>query len=119
MGKKDKPKLIVLRFRAANRDTFGAILDGSKKIETRAATIKYRGLKAGDIAVLSCGKDKVTKKILKVEYFKSIGAILKKYKPEMINRKTYTAEEARRTWHSYPGYREKIKRHGLIAMRLK
>jgi len=44
-----KAKIIQLRFRQVNKDIFEAIKSGEKKIETRAATEKFRGVSAGDI----------------------------------------------------------------------
>lgn len=111
-------KKAVLKFRAVNRDIFEAIVGGKKKIETRAATAKYRDLKAKDIVVLACGKKRIEKKVRKIEHFSSIAAILKKYKPEIINPKTHTLKEARDMWYSFPGYKEKIKKFGLIAITL-
>jgi len=115
MGNKKKT---ILRFRAINRDVFDAIKIGKKKIETRAAIERYRNIKAGDIARLVCGKDVFEMKIKKATIFKSIAAILKKYKPETINPKTHTAQEARDMWYSFPGYKEKIRKYGLIALEL-
>lgn len=112
-------KIIQLRFRAVNRDIFEAIKSGKKKIETRAGTEKYRALKTGDTIILVCGSKKFSKKVSKVETFKSIPAILKKYKPEKISPKTHTAQEARDMWYSFPGYKEKIKKYGLVVMHLK
>lgn len=108
----------VLRFRSVNRDVFEAIKNGKKKIETRAATEKYRSIKAGDTIVFVCGKARFQKKVKKVEIFRTIGAILKKYKPVRINPNTLTGEEARAMWDSFPGYKEKIKKYGLIAFLL-
>jgi ASC-1-like (ASCH) protein len=115
MGNKNK----ILRFRAVNRDIFKAIISGEKRIETRAATKRYRDIKAGDTVTLICGREKANKKVSKVEFFKSVSAVLKRYKPEDINPKTRTAQEARSMWYSFPGYREKIKKYGLVAMHLK
>jgi len=67
---------------------------------------------------LVCGKDVFEMKIKKATIFKSIAAILKKYKPETINPKTHTAQEARDMWYSFPGYKEKIRKYGLVALEL-
>lgn len=109
----------ILKFRTVDRDVFKAIIDGKKKIETRAATPKYREVKAGDILTLACGRDKADMKVMSVEIFRTIGALLKKYKPSEINPKTETAKEARAMWHSFPGYDEKIKKFGLVAWKLR
>jgi ASC-1-like (ASCH) protein len=112
-------KKVILRFRAANRDIFEAILSGRKKIETRAASSKFKNIKAGDTVILVCGKERTEKKVIKAERFRSIGEILNKYKPEEINPKIHTAKEACEMWNSFPGYKEKIKKSGLIAITLK
>ena len=109
----------TLKFRAVNRDTFEAIRAGKKKIETRAFTIKYKDIKAGDELIFSCGKDKFSKKVKKTAVFKSIADLLKKYKPSQINPKYKTADELIAMYHSFPGYKEKIKKSGLLSMELK
>ncbi len=113
------PKSYTIRFRAVNRDIFLAIKSGKKNIETRAATERYRDIQKGDVLILVCVKDKIRKQVKKVEHFKSLGAILKKYRPETINPKTKTVKEAREMWYSFPGYKEKIRRFGLMAITLK
>lgn len=110
--------MIILRFRKINKDILGAIRSGKKKVETRAATERYRNIKAGDTAKLICGKDSFEMKVKKATTFKSITAVLKKYKPETINPKTHTAKEARDMWYSFPGYKDKIRKYGLIAVEL-
>jgi len=109
---------IILRFRTINQDIFDAIAIGKKKIETRAATKKFCNIKIGDIIVLICGDKKFNKRVSRVEFFKSITAIFKKYKPETINPKIHTTKEARDMWYSFPGYKEKIRKYGLIALKL-
>ncbi len=108
----------ILRVAEINKDTFDYIKSGKKKIETRAGSIKYRKIKEGDIIVLCCGGKKLEKKVKKVSHFKSIDAILKRWKPNQINPATKTKAEAIKAWHSYPGYEEKIKKYGLIAFEI-
>jgi ASC-1-like (ASCH) protein len=112
-------KTHILRFRSINRDIFDAIVSGEKKLETRAATEKYADIKPGDAAVIKCGTKSARKTIVKVEKFKSIGALLKRYVPQQINPKTHTAKEARDMWYSFPAYKEKIRRYGLVVLHLK
>jgi len=109
----------ILKFRVVDREIFDAIIDGSKKIETRAATPKYRKVRVGDVLTLVCGKKKIKKRVKGVDYFKTISSILKKYKVEDINPKISSIKEAKEMWHSFPGYKEKIKKFGLVAWRLK
>ncbi|MBI2047520.1 MAG: hypothetical protein HYT27_00105 [Parcubacteria group bacterium] len=114
-----KNKVYILKFREVNRDIFNAIKKGAKKIETRAATKKYRNISIGDKVKLVCGSNKIIKQVKKVEFFNSIATLLKKYTPQMINPNIRTAKEAWEMWHSFPNYKEKIKKHGLIVIHLK
>ena len=75
-------------------------------------------IKAGDVIVLVCGGKRFKKEVKKVELFSSIGAILKKYKSTTINPKNRTIKEARAMWYSFPGYEEKIRKYGLVAIHL-
>lgn len=111
-------KKIILRFRAVNRDIFDAIKNGKKKVETRAGNPKYFDIKAGDTLVFMCGKDKFEKKIKKVRKFKSVEALHKVYKPLAINPKTKTIADSKEVYYSYPRYKEKIKKYGLVAIKL-
>ena len=109
---------MILRFRQINKDIFEAIKNGKKKIETRAGSPKYFNIKAGDALVFVCGKERFEKKIKKVSKFKSIAALHKVYKPIEINPRTKTLAESKKMYYSFPGYKEKIKRYGLIALEL-
>ncbi|MFH0852519.1 MAG: ASCH domain-containing protein [bacterium] len=111
-------KIAILKFRAVNKDIFEAIRDGRKKIETRAGTEKYRDIKAGDTLVLVCGKKNFEKKVKRVQTFRSIAAMLKRYKVKDIDPRLKTKEELEKIYHSFPNYREKIKKYGLIAFGL-
>lgn len=109
----------IIKFRTVDCDIFQAVVDGKKKLETRAATPKYRKVKIGDGLILVCGKKKIIKVVRKVEYFKTIGALLKKYKPETINPAIHSIKEIREMWSGFPGYKEKIKKSGLVLWHLK
>lgn len=112
-------KTLRLRFREINRGIFDAIRDGRKKVETRAATVRYQKTEKGDRVMLVCGKDVFEKKVVDVQIFKSIDTLLKKYKVRQINPNVKTEEELRKLYYSFPGYREKIKRYGLVAIELR
>ena len=111
-------KIITLRFRAVNRDVFEAIHDGRKKVETRAATARYRSIKVGDTLRFVCGKDTFEKKAKHVKIFKSIISLLKQYRAEEINPFVKSEAELQNMYYSYPNYREKIKQFGIIAIEL-
>src|SRR3989344_4692864 len=109
-------KEYTLRFRKVNSDIFIAIKNEKKKIETRAATKKYQNIKAGDTIMFVCAGSRFKKKVRKVEFFKSVGAILTKYRPKTINSNIHTTQEAYSMWYSFPGYKEKINKYGLVAI---
>lgn len=92
-------KTHTLQIRVENKDIFEAIKTGKKKIETRAGTDKYIKIQVDDKLKFVCGKETFERSVTKIKLFKTISAILKVY--------------------SFPNYREKIKKHGLIAFELK
>lgn len=108
----------TLRFRAINRDTFQAIRDGRKKVETRAATVRYRDIKAGDAVTFVCGKEKFERRVKRATTFKTITAMLRTYNVSDISPNYSTAKELRAKYNTFHGYREKIKKFGLIALEL-
>lgn len=107
-----------LVFNKQNKDIFIAIRDGIKKVETRAATSKYQNIKNGDSLTFSCDGEIFYRKISKVTYFKSIKLMLEVYKPEEINPNIFTNKEIMTMYASFPGYEEKIKEFGLVALLL-
>ena len=109
---------MVLRFRQINRNTFEAIRNGKKKVETRAATTKYADIKKDDMVKFVCGSSSFIRKVKKVQKFKTVDLMLKKYKVKDINPFIKTKEELLEKYYSFPGYKEKIKRYGLIAFEL-
>lgn len=89
-----------------------------KKIETRAATIKYRDIKSGDILIFVCGRRKFKRKIRNVRLFKTINAMLRVHKVKNIMPNLDSKAGLERAYYGYSGYKEKIKKFGLIAFRI-
>ncbi len=112
-------KIHKLKIRAIDGAVFEAIKSGTKKIETRAAIPSYCKIKKGDKIVFICGQKKVEKKVKEVALHKSIGVLFKHYAVKEIFPALVTINEARKMYHSFPNYPEKIKKFGLIAWRLK
>jgi len=108
----------TLRFRTVNKDIFLDIKKGRKTVETRAATERYQNIKAGDTLVLVCGKEKIEKKIKKVKLFKTIATLLNAYSLKRIMPNLNSAKEWRKELYTYPDYKEKIKKFGLVALEL-
>jgi len=115
---KVKNKSYTLRFAKGNKETWQCIKEGKKKVETRAATTKYLPIKTGDTLVLVCDGKKLTKKIKKVTHFKTVAAVIKKYRPGLINPGARTLKEMEMMYYSYPGYQEKIQQFGILAFEL-
>lgn len=111
-------KTTTLRFAKQNKETWKFIKEGKKKVETRAATVKYLKLQKGDTLILSCGANKLKKKVKNVKHFKTVASLIKKYKPGVINPGTTTLKEMEAMYYSYPGYKEKIKKFGILAFEL-
>ena len=110
-----KPK--ILEFFPDDKDIFEAVVRGEKTIETRAGG-KYDDIKGGDTIELVCGNQRISKKVSKIELFESVEDILKKYKPRTLNPNISTAEEARKMWEGSPGYKERLRKYGLVAFHL-
>ncbi|HSH31069.1 MAG TPA: hypothetical protein VK963_00155 [Candidatus Saccharimonadales bacterium] len=109
-------KKLVLRFRAGDRAVFNAIKDGTKTVETRAATVRYRGAGVGDIFVMVCGMERLEKQIIAVRHFNNVNELLevidwKKIAPQADSKETLMADYRR--W-----YGAKIDQAGLVAFEL-
>jgi len=109
----------TLRFRAVDKKNFNEVKNGSKSIETRAATIKYQPIAVGDGLVFVCDGEKFSKKIIKKEHFTGIDEMLKKIQFKDIMPSVASVEEMKKAYSSYSGYDEKIKEFGVFAFHLK
>ncbi|MFZ4500561.1 MAG: hypothetical protein ACOYMZ_03695 [Minisyncoccia bacterium] len=54
-------KTWTLRFRAVDKKNFDEVKNGSKPIETRAATVKYQPIEVGDTLLFVCGKERLAR----------------------------------------------------------
>lgn len=116
MGNK---KLKYLPIRRIDRRIFEMIREEIKKIETRAGGPKYKDIKAGDMIVFNCGGEKLTKRVSRVRKFKSTRAMLKIYTVNQIDPMISTIEDLKKMYDSFTGYKERIKKYGLIVFELK
>lgn len=107
---------ITLKFREINKNIFNAIKKGKKKIETRAATVKYCKIGAGDTIKFLCDGDSFKKKARSTQIFKTIDALLAKYKVRDINPYLSSRKELEEMYHSFPDYKENIKKFGIIVI---
>ena len=111
-------KTTTLRFAKKNIKTWQFIKNGKKKVETRAGTVKYLKIQKGDVLTLVCGVKKLNKKVKNVEHFKTIKSLIKKHRPGIINPGATTLKEMEAMYASYPDYKEKIKKFGILAFEL-
>lgn len=107
-----------LIFRASDKAEFQALVEGRKSIETRAATPKYRKVEVGDTLVISCGGEQIEKTVRHVSIYDSIDSLLANEKLAEIMPLAKDEAEARKAWHSYPGYDEKIAKYGIVAWQI-
>lgn len=107
-----------LVFSKENIDIFEMVESGKKRVETRAATKKYQSIQKGDTLEFVCDTSSFSREVKVVYIYPSIDLLLEKYTPEEINPKLSTKEEIVAMYHSFPGYEEKIKEHGIIAIEL-
>lgn len=105
----------ILRIRKNDRIVFDSIKNGEKTIETRAATDKFRNIKAGDVLVFVCQDEKLEKSVKKTKRFKSIEEMLEKIDFRKIMPFIDSVQEVKKVYYSFSGYREKIKQFGLVA----
>lgn len=111
-------KTHTVRFRTVDRKNFDEIKKHLKKVETRAGTVRYRDIKKGDALVIVCGKARITKRVVRVRHFTSIGSMFKVIPFKRIMPSAASAAAARATYYSYPGYKEKIQKVGIVALDL-
>lgn len=114
-------KVWVLRIRAVDSWVYFAIKREQKTVETRApgtAKKNYGAIEKNDVLFFICGKFRLKKKVKKVQKFKSIKAMLDKIPKKKIwpNLKNPTLKEIENIYYGYPGYRERIKKNGIIAI---
>lgn len=87
-------------------------------METRAATEKYRAVRKGDVLEIICGKARLRKTVKRVRIFSSIGVMVKGIGFKKIMPDAASMAEVRKTYYGYPGYKEKLKKYGIIAFYL-
>lgn len=108
-------KLVI---REVDRGIFEAIKDGTKTIETRAASDKYKKVESGDVLNFVCGKDNLEKIVKSVKLFKTVEELTEKFHFKSVVPFATSAEEVKNIIFGFPGNEEKINKFGLIAFEL-
>lgn len=111
-------KTWTLRFRAVDKGNFDEVKNGSKSVETRAATVKYQPVEVGDTLLFVCGEEKLSKKVIKKQHFPSIDAMVKKIPFKKIMPSVKSIDEMKKIYSSYSGYDDKIKEFGIFAFEI-
>lgn len=109
----------ILKIREVDKIVFDSIKNKEKTIETRANTEKYQKIKKGDILIFTCGNEKIEKEVKLIKYFKSINQMVKMIDFKKIMPFVNSIEEMKNVYYSFPKYKEKIKKFGLVAFYLK
>lgn len=107
-----------LVFREVDRARFEEVRDGTKAIETRAATPKYQAVNVGDELQFSCGGDTFSKKVIKKFHWPGIEAMLAEIPLKKAFPDLDSIEQVQVRYAGYPGYEEKIKSFGIIGFEL-
>lgn len=108
----------ILVIRQIDKVVFNSIKDGTKSIETRAATDKYKKIKVGDTLFFKCGSEILEKKIISIRYFRTINEMINTMDFKRVMPFVNSVEEMEKIYYSFPGYKEKIKKFGLVAFEL-
>ena len=112
-------KTWTLRLRATDKSIFNEIKSGTKSIETRAGTIRYQPIEVGDTLVFVCGSNRCTKKIVKKFHWTSIDAMVRNIGFKKVMPSVNSVKEMKNAYVSYPDYKKKIKKYGLLGFELK
>lgn len=105
----------TLRVRSEDKKLFDALRNGTKSIETRAASPKYIYVKRGDVLVFSCGGEKFSKTVSRKERFSNLPALIHKYDFRLINPFVHSKREFFDMYDTFPMYKKKLKKFGVLA----
>ncbi len=108
-------KEYIMPIRKQDKFFFDAIKKGLKKIETRAGSPAYLKIKERDLLIFSCSGKRIKKQIKKIYYFKTLDDLLGQYDFKEIMPLASSREESIKIWYSFPGYKERLKKYGIIA----
>lgn len=114
---KEIVQALEITFLEVDRDKFQAIANWREKmLETRAATPKYKAIKANDLLVFKCGEDRLERQVLNVYHYPSIEEMLAHLPLEEILPGITTVEDALAIYYGFPDYRENIAKFGIVAI---
>lgn len=111
-------KTWTIRIRRDDKHIFDFAKTGQKYVETRAATPRHMAVNAGDNLLFLCGREKFSRKVSRVAHYSTLAELFKNEKLSSIVPWVESEGEARKIYSSFPGYKEKIKKFGLVAWEL-
>ena len=118
--------LEIKNFLSGKYDYFDAILSGKKTIEGRVPDYSksekdYRSMNPGDKIKFICleTKRELTKEVSILKHFNSAKQFLETLGLEKTLPGIKNLEQGINTYHSFPGYEERIKNNGIYAIFLK
>ncbi len=111
-------KTYILPVRKIDREVYDLIKSGEKRIETRGGGPKYNNISDGDIVKIKCEGDSFERKVKNVKKFKSIDEMLSNYSVKDIDPRVSTKEELEKMYKSFPNYKERLAKYGIIAFEL-
>lgn len=109
----------TLVFRAVDKASFEDLKSGVKSLETRAATPKYQKVEVGDQFTFTCAEDSFSKTVTKKQHWPSLEAMFAEIPFKRVSPDLDTVEAAIARYYTYPGYKEKIREHGILGFELK
>lgn len=111
-------KTWVLRIRKEDKNIFEQIRLGEKSVETRAINPK-KNFQAKDKVIFICSGDKIEKTILSVRKYNDFEKYLNSEDLEKVFGKGITKEKAKKIHLSFPGYKERLEKYGIVALDLR
>lgn len=112
-------KTWTLSFKVVDKKNFDELKTGLKSVETRAGTVKYQPIEVGDTLVFVCNGEKLLKKVIKIDYFKSVEKMIEEIPLNKIMPSVHSIDDMKKAYSSYSGYDKKIKEFGILAFHLK
>lgn len=109
----------ILRIRKVDKFVFDSIKENKKTIETRAATNKLKKIEVGDFLIFICNNEKLEKEVKKVKLYKTIDQMVKEIDFKKIMPFVDSIDEMKKVYFSFPNYKEKIEKFGLIIFKMK
>ena len=83
------------------------------------ATDRFRKIEAGDALIFFAGGEKLEKKVKSVGIYKGVDELISEIDFRKVMPFVSSVEEMKKVYYSFPNYKEKINKFGLIVFMLK